>query len=229
MNLAVMQPYLFPYIGYFQLIYASDLFIIYDDVSYIKRGYINRNNILSKSGVERFTIPVPGASQNKLIKDLSFSDDVEKTLRTISHNYSNRPYFTQVYPLIESILRYEDRSIAALCLKSFQDIFLYLDIDKQFLKASTLDYDRSLLAKERLIHLSHKFGADCYINTPGGRNLYNKLDFAEEAVDLRFIDSLPIQYDQGVEDFVPNLSVIDVLMNCSPERIISLLKEYELN
>jgi len=179
--------------------------------------------------VERFTIPVPGASQNKLIQDLSFCDDVEKTLRTINHNYSNRPYFTQVYPLIESILRYEDRSIGALCLKSFQDILLYLDIDKQFLKASTLDYDRSLPAKERLIHLSHKFGADCYINTPGGRELYNKPDFAKEAVDLRFIDSLPIEYDQGVEDFVPNLSIIDVLMNCSIDQIRELLIKYKLS
>ena len=102
-------------------------------------------------------------------------------------------------------------------------------MQRKFLKSSELEYDRSLSAKDRLISFSHKFGADCYINTPGGRELYNKPDFAKEAVDLKFIDSLPIQYDQGVEDFVPNLSIIDVLMNCSPERIISILKQYELN
>lgn len=229
MNLAVMQPYLFPYIGYFQLIYASDLFIIYDDVSYIKQGYINRNNILTPNGPVRFTVPVPGASSNKLISELSYSEDVTKVLKTIQQSYSKSPYFNKVYPLLESILLYKNRDIAEICLKSYRDILEYLGLQRKFLKSSELDYDRSLSAKDRLISFSHKFGADCYINTPGGRELYNKPDFAKEAVDLKFIDSLPIQYDQGVEDFVPNLSIIDVLMNCSPERIISILKQYELN
>ena len=229
MNLAVMQPYLFPYIGYFQLIYASDLFIIYDDVSYIKQGYINRNNILTPNGPVRFTVPVPGGSSNKLISELSYSEDVTKVLKTIQQSYSKSPYFDKVYPLLESILLYKNRDIAEICLKSYRDVLEYLGLQRKFFKSSELDYDRSLSAKERLISFSHKFGADCYINTPGGRELYNKLDFAKEAVDLKFIDSLPIQYDQGVEDFVPNLSIIDVLMNCSPERIISILKQYELN
>lgn len=229
MNLAVMQPYLFPYIGYFQLIYASDLFIIYDDVSYIKQGYINRNNILTPNGSVRFTVPVPGASSNKLISELSYSEDVTKVLKTIQQSYSKSPYFDKVYPLLESILLYKNREIAEICLKSYRDVFEYLDLQRKFLKSSELDYDRSLSAKDRLISFSHKFGADCYINTPGGRELYNKPDFAKEAIDLKFIDSLPIQYDQGVEDFVPNLSIIDILMNCSKSKINEFLTCYELN
>lgn len=229
MNLAVMQPYLFPYIGYFQLIYASDLFIIYDDVSYIKQGYINRNNILSPNGPVRFTVPVPGASSNKLISELSYSKDVTKVLKTIQQSYSKSPYFDKVYPLIESILLYQDRDIAEVCLKSYRDILEYLGLQRKFLKSSELNYDRSLSAKDRLISFSHKFGADCYINTPGGRELYNKPDFAKEAVDLRFIDSLPIQYDQGIEEFIPNLSIIDVLMNCSAQDIVHFFSQYELN
>lgn len=229
MNLAVMQPYLFPYIGYFQLIYASDLFIIYDDVSYIKQGYINRNNILTPNGPVRFTVPVPGGSSNKLISELSYSEDVTKVLKTIQQSYSKSPYFDKVYPLLESILLYKNRDIAEICLKSYRDVLEYLGLQRKFFKSSELDYNRSLSAKDRLISFSHKFGADCYINTPGGRELYNKPDFAKEAIDLKFIDSLPIQYGQGVEEFVPNLSIIDVLMNCSPERIISILKQYELN
>lgn len=229
MNLAVMQPYLFPYIGYFQLIYASDLFIVYDDVSYIKQGYINRNNILSSNGTVRFTVPVPGASSNKLISELSYSTNVTKVLKTIQQSYSKSPYFDEVYPLIETILTYPNRDIAELCLKSYREILKYLGLQRKFLKSSELDYDRSLFAKERLIEFSHKFGADCYINTPGGRELYNKLDFAKEAVDLKFIDSLFVEYDQGAEEFVPNLSIIDILMNCSIFEIHSLLNCYKLN
>lgn len=229
MNLAVMQPYLFPYIGYFQLIYASDLFIIYDDVSYIKQGYINRNNILSPNGPVRFTVPVPGASSNKLISELSYSADVKKVLKTIQQSYSKSPYFDEVYPLIESILTYHNRDIAELCLKSYRDILEYLGLQRQFLKSSELDYDRALPAKDRLISFSHKFGADCYINTPGGRELYNPLDFAKEGIDLKFIDSLSFQYHQSVKDFVPNLSIIDVLMSCSPKDVSHFLTQYQLN
>ena len=100
MKLAVMQPYLFPYIGYFQLIYAADLFLIYDDVAYIKQGYINRNSILSPNGAARFTIPVPGASSNKLISELKFSGDVAKVLRTIEQRYCKAPHFEEIFPMI---------------------------------------------------------------------------------------------------------------------------------
>ncbi|NAW34714.1 WbqC family protein [Halomonas alimentaria] len=229
MKLAVMQPYLFPYIGYFQLIHASDLFLIYDDVAYIKQGYINRNTISSPNGVARFTIPVPGASSNKLIKELSFSSDVTKVLRTIEQSYSKAPNFAEVFPLVERVLQHEDRSIASVCMRSYQEIFSYLGIQKRFRKTSELDYDRTVSAKDRLIALSHKFGADCYINTPGGRSLYFKDDFEKSGVSLKFIDTLPLQYQQENREFVPNLSIIDALMNCSRSEIGRLLRMYALN
>jgi hypothetical protein len=229
MKLAVMQPYLFPYIGYFQLIYASDLFLIYDDVAYIKRGYINRNSVLTANGATRFTVPVPGASQNKLISTLGFSTDVTKTLKTIEHSYSKAPYFETVFPLVRQILEHEDRSIASVCMKSYEIIFTHLGLEKKFKKTSELDYDRTELARDRLIALCHKFEADCYINAPGGRSLYAKSDFAEHGVELKFIDSLPLEYRQGDGEFVPNLSIIDVLMHCPPEEVVSLIAQYELN
>lgn len=228
MKLAVMQPYLFPYIGYFQLIYAADLFLIYDDVAYIKRGFVNRNNILAPSGVNRFTVSVPGASQNKLFSDLQFSKDVDKVLKTIEHSYSKAPYFEDVFPMIRGALELDDRSIASVCQKSFEDIFSYLGLEKQFKKTSELDYDRSASARDRLIALCQQFGADSYINAPGGRKLYAKQDFAEKGIDLKFVDSLPVEYSQGSAEFVPNLSIIDVLMRCTPEEVKRLLSRYEL-
>lgn len=229
MRLAVMQPYLFPYIGYFQLLYASDLFLVYDDVAYIKRGYINRNSVLSVNGTTRITLPVPRASQNKLISDLEFSTDVAKILKTIEHSYSKAPYFNAVFPLIRQILNQEERSIASVCLKSYQAIFSYLGIEKQLKKTSDLDYDRSASARDRLIALCHKFDANCYINAPGGRSLYTKSEFYDQGVELKFIDSLPIEYCQGRSAFVPNLSIIDVLMHSSPEAVVEFMRQYELN
>lgn len=231
MKLAVMQPYLFPYIGYFQLIYAADLFLIYDDVAYIKQGYINRNSIYSSNGAVRFTVPVPGASSNKLISDLPFSGDVAKVLKTIEQSYSKAPYFEYVYPMIRKALEQEDRSISSVCQKSFEEIFSYLGVVKKFKRTSELTYDRSATARDRLIALCHQFSADCYINASGGRKLYAKREFAEKGIDLKFIDTLPVEYSQGGADgaeFVPNLSIIDVLMNCSPEKVKCLLGRYEL-
>jgi hypothetical protein len=229
MKLAVMQPYLFPYIGYFQLIDASDLFLVYDDVAYIKQGYINRNSVLSANGATRFTVPVPGASSNKLISNLKFSTDVAKVLKTIEQGYSKALYFETVFPLVREILEHENRSIASVCMKSYQTIFSYLGLEKKIKKTSELDYDRTESARDRLIALCHKFEADCYINAPGGRSLYAKSDFAEHGVELKFIDSLPLEYRQGDGEFVPNLSIIDVLMHCPPEEVVSLIAQYELN
>lgn len=229
MKLAVMQPYLFPYIGYFQLIYAADLFLIYDDVSYIKQGYINRNNILSTNGTVRFTVPVPGASRNKLISTLTFSVNVEKILKTIAQSYSKAPYFDYVFPMIQRILELEDRKIATVCQKSYEEIFSYLGLEKKFKKTSELEYDRSASARDRLIALCHQFDAKCYINTPGGRKLYTKQDFTTKGIDLKFVDSLPVEYSQGNVEFVPNLSIIDVLMNCSPAQTLKMLVQHELN
>jgi len=228
MKLAVMQPYLFPYIGYFQLIFESDLFLIYDDVTFIKQGYINRNRILSPNGPTRFTVPVPGASSNKLISDLEFSDNTTKVLKTIEQSYSKAPFFTHIFPLIHDTLKYRDRSISSVCLQSYQTILSYLNIERSFNKTSELDYNRSLSAQNRLISLCHHFDASCYINTTGGINLYSKEDFIQKGITLNFISPLPIKYKQGVSNFTPNLSIIDILMNCPKEDVIKIIRSYKI-
>ncbi|WP_421921684.1 WbqC family protein [Marinobacter salarius] len=228
MNVAVMQPYLFPYIGYFQLISASDLFLLFDDVAFIKRGYINRNTILLDGQPFRFTVPVPGASQNKMIEELSYSDDVQKVLKSISQSYSKSPYFNEVYPIIESVLCQEDRSIASLCLESYQRIFSYLGYKKRFVKTSALDYCRNQTAEDRIIDLCKKYDATSYINPIGGVDLYSIDHFKNAGLDLRFLKPELVEYSQPTTKFVPGLSIIDVLMNCSQTEVNSLLSQYEL-
>lgn len=228
MKLAVMQPYLFPYIGYYQLAHAADLFIIYDDVQYIKRGYINRNYVLCNGEPKRFTLPVPGASQNVRICDLSFSADVKKIEGLIKHAYSKAPYFNEVFPLVCEVLRYRDRSIGPLCRYSIELIFDYLQLPVSLKLASSVDYDRDLPAADRLLELCKVHKAHEYINSAGGRSLYAPDYFESKGINIRFLDSEPIPYPQGCSHFVANLSFVDTLMWCSKAEVTKRLNSYRV-
>jgi len=228
MKLAVMQPYLFPYLGYFQLIHAVDLFVIYDDVAFIKQGYINRNSILSRGQPLRFTLPVPGASSNRKICELHYAEDAGKLLKTVAQSYARAPHVDRVLPIITEVLESRSRGIAELCLLSYRRIFDYLGLSPDFVISSTLDYDRSLPAEQRLIHLCRKFGADIYINAAGGAALYSRRAFADEGITLGFLQPDLEPYPQPATPFVPGLSIIDVLMNVPPDRVRALLTRYRL-
>ena len=224
---AVMQPYLFPYIGYYQLVYAADVFIIYDDVTFIKQSYINRNSILVNDNAQRFTLAIPGSSSNTLIQDLSYAVD-KKILKTIQQAYRKAPFYNDVIGLISSVFDSDDRSVAKLNEKSLLLVFEYLGIEKQFYFASELNYDREADRANRLINLSKMFKCDHYINSLGGKELYDKKYFSEQGVQLNFIESQITPYKHLSNEFVPYLSMIDILMNCDKEQIIKMLGNYDL-
>ncbi|PSU32355.1 WbqC family protein [Photobacterium phosphoreum] len=230
MKLAVMQPYLFPYIGYYQFAYCSDMFIFYDDVTYIKNGYINRNSVLTKNGRQLFTIPVKNASSFTLIKDLEFSSDIKKILATIKQTYSKAPYFSDVYPIIEKVLSSNNRNVAYIAAQSIIEFFNYLNIDFKYIYSSSLDYDRNKSAKDKLYCFCDLFRCDTYINSIGGLDLYHKSEFDEKGIDLNFIYPDEIRYKQFNKKigFEKNLSIIDILMNLSPLEIINLLEFYNV-
>lgn len=227
MKLAVMQPYIFPYLGYFHLIMSSDVFVVYDDVSFIKQSYINRNNIALGGNKHRFSIPVPKSSSNIMIKDLEYDDKNGKLLKTISQAYAKAPYYDAVFLLLKNILAYENKSINIFCMNSFLKIFEYLGVTKKIVLSSSLEYDRNAKASEKLISMCNIFDADTYINSPGGRELYDESMFSPHGVDLKFIRSELKEYKQvGCIEFIAGLSIIDVLMNNSIQDVISLLDDF---
>lgn len=229
MILAVMQPYLFPYIGYYQLAYHSDMFIFYDDVNYIKGGYINRNNILTKNGPQLFTLPVIKASSFKKINELFFQEDTRKILASISQAYSKAPYFASVFPLIENILNEKNRNVAHIASKSVIEVFNYLGIDFNHTYSSLVNYDNSKNAKEKLVEFCQIYNCGNYVNTIGGKKLYNKDEFLSNNIKLNFISPEKIYYDQyNCNQFEENLSIIDVLMNISPKEVINILGNYHV-
>jgi len=227
-----MQPYFFPYLGYFQLINAVDKFIIYDDVNYINKGWINRNNILVNNNPNMILVPLIGASQNRLIKDIEVVDEIkwkEKLLKTIQLNYKKAPYFSKVFLLFEDVLMSESRNISDLNFLAILKTCNYLNINTELIKTSSQYANSNLKGENRIIDICLKENASLYINPIGGRLLYNENHFKEKNILLNFINTRPYSYNQNSEIFVPYLSIIDTMMYCSPEEIMAnLINQYEL-
>lgn len=228
MKVAVMQPYIFPYIGYYQLVNAVNTFVFYDDVTYIKNGYINRNFILSNGVKNRFTISLNQASSNKLINDINCHNNVKKTIKTIQQSYSKAPNFSSVMSIVEKVLMSENRNVAHIASQSIVAVFEYLGIKREFVSSSELDYDRNLDAAEKLVSICELYESSHYINSIGGKELYTKEYFYNKGIKLEFIEKQKVSYQQNNNEFIDNLSMIDVLMWCSKEEVISLLKEYKI-
>ena len=219
-----MQPYLFPYIGYWQLINAVDVFVIFDDVSYIKKGYINRNSILLNGQGQRITLELIGASQNKLINEIEIRGNSKKILRTIELSYSKAPYFKEIFPIIEEILNQEEKNLAKFIGYSLEKISNYLKIDTKFLYSSSIKKDNSLKAQNKILDICSKLNAKNYINTIGGVNLYDEDRFKKEGIDLNFLKAKIINYQQFKDEFISHLSIIDVLMFNDIDAVRNMLK-----
>jgi hypothetical protein len=230
---AIMQPYLFPYLGYFQLIAAVDTFVFFDDVNYIKKGWINRNNVLLNGKPHLFTLPVVSPSQNRHINEhVLVSEDHGKRqiLSLIDHAYAKAPQYAAIFPVIESIVMSQAGCLSEYLANGITQISQLLGLKTAFTSSSTFPDASRLKAQDKIITIAHKVNAQTYINPIGGIKLYDAATFAAQDLKLQFIKALSTityrQFDQG--DFIPNLSIIDVLMFNDIPAIKNLLMEFEL-
>lgn len=234
MKVGIMQPYFMPYIGYWQLINAVDRFVILDDVNYIMRGYINRNSILLNGKPYRFSIPIEKASQNKLIMEtrLNFTPDKKHDfLLTVGNAYRKAPYFEDVMPLIKDVVKNPQADLTAFIRYSMEKVMQYLDLDTEILLSSEIEKNQMCKGEERIVEICKKLGADIYINPCGGRKLYHRDAFEKEHMQLFFLDTQSdyIVYKQARQEFMGNLSIIDIMMFNEIEKIQGFLERYELN
>lgn len=228
-RIAIMQPYFFPYIGYYQLVRSVDTFVFYDDVNYIKGGWINRNRIAIGGKPAYITVPLEGASPNRLIRDIAVSADRGKLMRTIQQVYGKAPCFPQVSVLVADVLNSPVRSIGDLAMRSVTSVMDYLGVECDH-RVSGDDFQdtKGLPRSERLIAIAERSGASVYINAIGGRELYRKEEFAERGIQMFFLEArLPVYRQFGAE-FVPGLSMLDVLMFNTPEAVRYMLDDYRL-
>lgn len=216
-----------------------DTFVIYDDVNFIKKGWINRNYILSPTGPILFSVPLKNASQNKLIKDTliheNFDQWKDKFLDTLKHYYHNAINFNYGYNIISSVLHktQPNQSISQLCFDSIKQILKYLDIKTKIIDTTNIYHNSHLKGQKRIIDICKQENATQYINLIGGQQLYNKELFEKENMELKFHKIKPCNYDQYdskyfIRPFTPNLSIIDILMWCNLHQTQNLLHQYEL-
>lgn len=231
MRTAVMQPYFFPYLGYWQLFYAVDQFVILDDVNYIKRGYINSNSILINGAANKFTIPLEKASQNKLINESKLVGDPswkEQFLRKVEMAYKKAPRFRDFFPVLREIVLYDETDLVKYLKCSFEKVKEYLDLDTEILVSSEIEKNNLLKAEDRILEICKRLNTDVYINAIGGQSLYHRERFAENNMELKFIKTGAYKYMQFSGIFVPDLSFIDVLFFNDKKSVYQLLNHYEL-
>lgn len=231
MTLAIMQPYFLPYIGYVQLMDAVDTFVLYDDVAFINRGWINRNRLLINGQEYLFTVPLKDASQNKRINEVMLADDPKwrgKLLKTVEQGYRKAPHYGTVMPLTEKIVNFATDSIADLVHNSLIELNQYLGLTTRLVASSSVYENSQLKAQERILDICRQEGATRYINPIGGMELYDKPTFAQAGIELNFIQAKRADYPQFKNDFVPWLSMLDALMFCNVPAIRVMLREYEL-
>jgi hypothetical protein len=228
MKLGIMQPYLFPYIGYWQLIKEVDTYVVYDDVTYIKGGWINRNNYLINGEKSLFTIKLKNAGSYKLINEIEILDDFVKFVKMVQNNYAKAPYFKDVIELIRNIVTFDKSSLSLFIINSIETILKYLNVETKLIVSSSLDKNSTLKGQDKVLDICKLLGASYYYNAIGGYELYNKETFMKEGIKLYFLKSKLVPYKQFKNDFIPGLSIIDVMMFNSVETINEMLDGFEL-
>jgi hypothetical protein len=245
MKLAIMQPYFFPYIGYLQLIKSVDTFIFYGHVSFIKKSWITRNRILDKGkGIPVYiNVPVIGQSSNKLIKDLSIDNNSKwkkKVLDLLYFNYKKAKYFNEIYPFIEGLIainednlhKYNSITIIKIC--ALLDIKTNLIFEEpnadniEFELKNTPEILKEKVKSERILKLCKKYNASSYVNSIGGRELYDKKYFLNNDSEIFFVKTEDYKYKQFNEFFTNHLSIIDILMHEGVEKTKEFVKKYKL-
>ena len=225
MRLGIMQPYFFPYLGYWQLLANVDK---YDDVTYIKGGWINRNNFLINGQKNLLTMQLEKASSYTLIKDIAIKDDFVKFLKTIEMGYKKAPFFEDSFRLLKDICQCPEKKLGQFLFNSHIKICEYLGIDTELILSSSFEKHVELKGKDKVISICKQLGADEYINAIGGQELYDKKEFAENGIRLNFLQANLREYRQLKNEFVAGLSIIDIMMFNSKEEIKEMLNDFNL-
>lgn len=229
-KIAIMQPYLFPYIGYWQLMKSVDIFVLLNDVNYIKKGFINRNFLLLNDKQKRFTLEIKNASQNKLIKDIETGNNTNKIIQMIYHAYKKSDYFEEVFEIVKKSLEGKDNSnLSELLFNSINLMKEYLDIKCKLILSSDLDLEQKFTGQERIIKICKILNAESYINNISGSHLYDKSLFRKNGIKLFFCEAQIFKYNQFYSDFKPGLSIIDVTMFNDKTKLKKMLNGYKIS
>ena len=231
--ISIMQPYFLPYIGYFQLIKATKKFILYDDVQYTKKGWINRNRFIDeKNKIFYFTINIKKRSEIDLIRNKTITNEWNKNrkkiLNKIYFSYKNCSDFDQKFFLFEKIFLFKSDYLFPIIFNSIKLLTKYLNIDTELLVSSEIISTKSLKKEQKIFAICKELNEFNYFNPYSGVDLYSKKKFLEQKINIFFIRKKPFSYKQNTSIFYDNLSIIDIIMQNNKNDINISLDEYEI-
>lgn len=231
MKIAIMQPYFLPYIGYWQLLNAVDIFVLADNYEFTKKGWINRNRMLVNGEAKLFTLPLKKQSDFAKINERELTNqakNAQKMINNFKEAYRKAPFFFSGFnTFLDCVPRYDD-SMYKCIERSIEVICGGLKINTSVYRASDFCIDHELKKQDKIFAICDYFGIHNYVNAIGGQQLYDKDEFKAKGINLQFIKTNQITYKQFNHPFVPWLSIIDVLMFNGKDRTQELLNEYTL-
>ena len=231
MKIGIMQPYFFPYIGYFQLLNMVDKYVVYDTGKFSNNKWGFRNRILINGAPGFFRVKTLKASQDKAFNEIRISNDFDvkkKNIHTLECAYKKAPYYSKVMPMLEQFLMGDYDNLSECNVASIRLICNYLGINTEILLYSEMGHESAFRKQYRIFDICRLFGSKEYINAIGGMELYDFEEFRENGIELAFLKSDEITYPQFGGEFVPNLSIIDVMMFNSVPEIQDFLNQYTL-
>ena len=220
-RVAIMQPYFYPYVGYFQLISAADVFVIADCYQYTKQSWINRNRLILDEQINYFGIPIQNHSSQSLISDINIAEPFspDKLFARIKNNYSRTEGWELFAPFFSNVLYTSN-------LKLIEKINLSLEINMELmgittkkLRLSDIQLTSEVSGQERVIAICQALGAKEYLNLPGGMNMYSKEVFARNGLSLSFLEPNLISYEQTMDGFISHLSILDLAFSVGLDRL----------
>lgn len=229
MKLAIMQPYFLPYLGYFQMMAAVDKFVVLDDVNFIKNGWLNRNRIYSFGKVQWLTLPLSGASSYKLIHDVGIQKNeksIKKLIKSVEGAYLKAVNFREGFELFNSIMECGSENLSEFVVESLRILHGYFDLNCELIPTSKIYPKSDLVGEDRILDICVHEKVDCYINLPGGKEIYDSARFQTLGIELKFISPQLASYG---ENFVPGLSVLDLIMNTSRDESSEMVKRIVLD
>lgn len=231
MKIAIMQPYFLPYIGYWQLINSVDVFVVYDNIQYTKKGWFNRNRFLQNGQAKIFSLPLKKDNSYLDVIERFISDEYkrEKLISVFKNAYCKAPFYKENFEIIEKIIRNNDQNLFNYTYNSIKELCNYLDIKTEIIVSSSININHDLKGKNKVITICKELKADEYINSIGGVELYDKNEFFNNNIHLEFLKPQKIEYQQFNDVFVENLSIVDVLMFNDKKTIHKILEDYVLN
>ncbi len=234
MKLGIMQPYFFPYIGYFSLIKNTDRFVFFDTPQYVTRSWMNRNRILNANGeVAYITVPLHKAPQDTAIKDMRIDNSQawpsSMTARFV-HYKKYAPYYRQVTEFFREALLQPFSSLAELNIETTKVVCRRLGIETQFDTFSEMDLKIGPVAApdEWALNITKELGYGTYVNPPGGKSFFDGEKYRASGIELQFLQAELRPYEQCIGRFEPGLSILDVMMFNSVEAIRDMLGEFQL-